>query len=105
MNKIKNLPNEILTGQKLSEYQKAVLIVLTTGKNYILEVFDIQEVKTTYTLTNGEDDFEDIRASTMRKLKLFDFISSKVLPSSEMIIRTKYYIPEKFLHQVFLLCL
>ncbi len=97
--------HKILKGIRLSEYQKKVLYVLSTEKSYILEIFDIHEVKTTYTLTNGCDDFEDLRKSTMAKLKSFNFITSKVLPSSETVIRTKYFIPEKFRHEIFLACL
>ena len=73
--------------------------------NYILEVFDVNEVKTRYTITNGEDDFEDVRESTMKKLKSFDFLSSKILPSSDRIIRTKYFIHERFRAHVFIACL
>ena len=101
------MKHEILEGKKLTEYQKKVLHVISDSRenNYILEVFDVNEVKTSYTITNGEDDLEDERESTMKKLKSFDFIRSKILPSSDMIVRTKYFIPERFRVQVFLACL
>lgn len=99
--------HEILEGKSLSEYQKKVLHVISdsTEKNYILEIFDIHEVKTTYTLTNGSDDFEDIRESTMHRLKQFSFMSHKILPSSDQVLRVKHFIPERFRAQVFVACL
>lgn len=101
------MKHEILKGKKLSEYQKKVLHVISDSSenNYIIEIFDVQEVKTSYTITNGEDDFEDVLESTMKKLKTFDFIRSKSLPSSDRIIRTIYFIPERFRAQVFIACL
>lgn len=101
------MKHKILEGKKLTKYQKNVLHVISysSENNYILEVFDVQEVKTSYTITNGEDDFEDIRESTMKKLKSFDFLHSKILPSCDRIVRTKYFIPERFRAQVFLACL
>lgn len=101
------MKHDFLKGKKLSEYQKKVLYIISDSseKNYILEVFDVHEVKTSYTITNGEDDFEDVKESTMKKLKSFDFLSSKILPSSDSIVRTKYFIPERFRYQVFLACL
>lgn len=88
------MKHEILEGKKLSEYQKKVLHAISdiTEKNYILEIFDAYEVKTTYTLTNGTDDFEDIRESTMHRLKQFSFMSHKILPSSDHVIRVKHFI-------------
>lgn len=101
------MKHEILKGKKLSEYQKKVLHVISDSSenNYIIEIFDVQEVKTSYTITNGEDDFEDVLESTMKKLKTFDFIRSKSLPSSDRIIRTIHFIPERFRAQVFIACL
>ena len=101
------MKHEILEGKKLTEYQKKVLHVISDSSenNYILEVFDVQEVKISYTITNGEDDFEDITEATMKKLKSFNFLHSKILPSSDRIVRTKYFIPERFRVQVFLACL
>lgn len=101
------MKHEILEGKKITEYQKKVLHVISDSSenNYILEVFDVNEVKTSYTITNGEDDFEDVRESTMKKLKSFDFLRSKILPSSDRIVRTKYFVPERFRAQVFIACL
>lgn len=101
------MKHEILEGKKLTEYQKKALHVISDSSenNYILEVFDVQQLKTSYTITNGDDDFEDIRESTMKKLKSFNFLYSKILPSSDRIVRTKYFIPERFRAQVFLACL
>lgn len=99
--------HDVLKGKKLSEYQKKVLHVISDSneKNYILEIFEVNKVKSTYTITDGENDFEDIRQSTMNKLKQFHFLLNKVLPSSVGVIRTKYYIPERFRAQVFIACL
>lgn len=99
--------HEILKGKKLSEYQKKVLHVISDSSedNYILEVFDINECKTTFTITNGTDDFEDVRQSTMDKLRSFDFLWTKLLPSSDSIVRSKYYIPERYRAQVYIACL
>lgn len=96
--------HEILGGKRLSEYQKKVLHVISDSKekNYILEIFDVNEVKTTYTLTNGTDDFEDIRESTMHRLKQFGFLSYEMLLSSDRILRIKHFIPERFRVQVFI---
>ena len=101
------MKHEILEGKKLTEYQKKVLHVISDPmeNNFILEVFDVNQVKTSYTITNGEDDFEEVRESTMKKLRSFDFLLSKILPSSDRIIRTKYFIPERFRAQVFIACL
>ena len=74
-------------------------------KNYIMEVFDLDEMKTTFTLTNGDDDFEDVREVTMKKLWQFDFMHKSVLPSCDRIVRLKHFIPEKHRYDVFKACL
>lgn len=99
--------HEILKGKKLSKYQKKVLHVISDSSenNYILEVWEMNTLKSTYTITDGENDLEDIRESTMDKLRQFDFLWNKQLPSSFEVIRTKHYIPERFRVQVFLACM
>lgn len=101
------MKHPILKGKKLTEYQKKALHVISDAneKNYILEVWEMNTLKSTYTITDGDNDLEDIRSSTMKKLLQFDFIKTKKLPSSFEIIRTKYYIPEKFKAQVFSACI
>lgn len=97
----------ILDGKKLTEYQKKALLVISDAReqNYILEVWEMNTLKSTFTITNGEDDFEDLREPTMDKLRSFQFLWSKQLPSSFEVIRTKYYIPERFKAQVYVACL
>ena len=99
--------HEILQNKKLSEHQKKILSVISDSieNNYILEVFDIDKMKTTFTVTNGEDDYADLKESTMKKLWQFNFIFKKILPSSDRIIRMKHFIPKKFRHEVFKACL
>lgn len=101
------MKHEILQNKKLSEHQKKTLSVISDSRenNYILEVFDMDEMKTTFTVTNGEDDYVDLRESTMKKLWQFDFMFKKIMPSSERIIRMKHFIPEKFRYEVFKACL
>jgi len=98
---------EILEGKKLTEYQKKVLYMISVSgdENYIIEVFYVNRIKKKYVITNGNDDFEDLTESTMNILRQFDFLHSKILSSSEIIIRTKYFIPERFRVDVFLACI
>ena len=93
---------EILEGKRLTKHQKNVLGLISGENCYILEIFDINEVKTSYIITNGEDDIEDVRELTMKKLKSFDFMRSQILPSSDRIIRTKHFIPEELKVKVYL---
>lgn len=101
------MKHEILKGKKLTEYQKKVLHVISDSSenNYILEVWEMNTLKSTYTITDGENDFEEIRKTTMDKLLQLDFFRSKKLPSSFEVIRTKHFIPERFRAQVFSACL
>jgi hypothetical protein len=104
---IKIMKNKIFYGRKLTEYEKKVLHLISDSSesNYILEVIDVNTGEIRYTITNGEDDFQDVRVSTMKKLKLFYFLRSKYLPSCDRIIRAKYFIPERFRSEVFSACL
>ena len=92
--------------KKLTPHQKSILSVISNANenNYILEVFDIREVKSTYTVTNGEDDFLEVRNNTMEILKKLSFMYYTLMPSSDIILRQKHYISKKYRDAVFLYC-
>jgi hypothetical protein len=92
---------------KLSNYQKSILYVMSNAEenNYVLEVFDTRNQKYQYILTNGEDDFDIIRYSTIKVLENMDIFKIKDSPSSDTIVRQKIFLDPKVKDDVFRSCL
>lgn len=82
--------------RKLSPHQVKIIEMMCDHKNpkFIHEIANYSNNEITYTLTNGQDDFFDIRPQTMNKLKKLDFLKNESLPGTYFIIRTKYFIHE-----------
>lgn len=74
---------------KLSKFQKYLLKQLIYKKLYIIEIIDwTDNFKTTYTVTDGDNDYFDIRKATFKAIE--PLLNYKQLCGSIEISRRKY---------------
>ena len=86
---------------RLSKFQKNLLKQMIDEKLHIIEIMDwTNDFKTTYTVTDGENDYFDIRKRTFKAIE--PLLNYKQLCGSVEISRRKHTIKGEFLS--FLAC-